>query len=342
MRFQFALVALLFSAGTCLRCQEPLTVAQMKQMLDLSQRRGQLEMNGADPFHLVASFEWFDVAGKPLGKGTLDELWKGPDEYRRALELPGKHLILIDNGGQGWRTGEWSMLHSVSQGIESALTPFRERPEGDRLSLERASEDNPNLDCVGTEPDLQGVGADTHLALTTYCMAKGNHLLRLVSRPNAIQIAFNDIQSFGRKYVPRTIEVALKGRAMMRLHIERLEPLTDFSMLQTPAPADAQTLTLRSSDSPLVSGELMHGQLLTKISPQYPQEGMRGQVVVKLHINTKGAVESAEVLSAENQVLKAPILTAVKQWRYRVAYRAGKVVDDDQTVVFQYGRDDAQ
>ena len=86
----------------------------------------------------------------------------------------------------------------------------------------------------------------------------------------------------------------------------------------------------------------MHAQLLTKISPQYPQEGMRGRVVVKLHINTKGTVESAEVLSAENQVLKAPVLTAVKQWRYRVAYRAGKVVDDDQTVVFQYGRDDAQ
>jgi TonB family protein len=342
MRFQFVLVALLFSAGTCLHGQESFTTAQMKQMLDLSQRRGQLEMQGADPFHLVASFEWSDVAGKSLGKGRLDEVWKSPDGYRTTLELPGKHLVQIDNGGQGWRTGEWSMLQSVALGIRSALTPFRERPEGDRLSLEKAPEDNPNLDCVGTEPDLAGVDADTHLALTTYCMAKGNHFLRLVSRPNAIQIAFNDIQPFGRKYVARTIEVALKGRAMLRLHIESIEPLTDFSLLQTPAPAGAQTLTLRSSDSPVFSGELMHAQLLTKISPQYPQEGMRGRVVVKLHINTKGAVESAEVLSAENQVLKAPVLTAVKQWRYRVAYRAGKVVDDDQTVVFQYGRDDAQ
>jgi TonB family protein len=342
MRFQFALLALLVSAGTCMYCQDPLTTAQMKQMLDLSQRRGQLEMQGAEPFHLQASFEWFDVGGKSLGKGSLDEIWKDPDEYRRALELPGKHLILVDNGGQGWRTGEWSMLQSVSLGIGSVLTPFRERPEGDRLSLETAPKDNPNLDCVGTEPDLTGVDADIHLALTTYCMAKGNHILRLVSRPNAIQMAFNDIQPFGRKYVARTIEVALKGRAMLRLHIDKLEPLTDFNMLQAPAPTDAQILTLRSSDSPSVSGELMHAQLLTKVNPQYPQEGMRGRVVVKLHINTEGAVESAEVISAENQVLKAPVLTAVKQWKYRVAYRAGKVVDDDQTVVFQYGRDDAQ
>jgi outer membrane biosynthesis protein TonB len=61
-----------------------------------------------------------------------------------------------------------------------------------------------------------------------------------------------------------------------------------------------------------------------------------------VHIDTTGAVESAEVLSADNQILKAPVMTAVKQWTYRAAYRGDKVVDDYQVLTFNYGQDDAE
>lgn len=342
MRLNWVLFTLLFAASGSVSCQDLLTVPQMKQILDVSERRGQLEMEGAEPFHLVASFEWFDVAGKPLGKGALDELWISPKQYRKSINLPDKKLLEVDNGTQLWRTGEWAIFQSSAMGMVSALIPFYERPGGDRLSIEAPPKDNSNLDCIGTEPDLPGVSVDTRLALTTYCVGKGNHLLRLISRPNSIEIAFNDIQPFGHEYIARTIQVAAKGRAMLRLHVDTLEPTLDSSSLEIPPPAGAQLMPFHRADMRGTTGEIKHAQLLSKVSPQYPKEGLHGKLVVKLHIDTTGTVASADVVSAENQILRAPVLTAVKQWKYRAAYQGDKVIEDDQTIVFEAGREDAQ
>jgi TonB family protein len=341
MRLKHLILTFLLVAQSVSFCQEPLTTTQMKQMLEVSQRRGQLEAEGAAPFHLVASFEWFDVTGKIQGKGSLDELWESPKRYRKFLTFSGEQLVEIDNGTQAWRTGKWGILEPVALGVMSVLTPFLERPSGNRLNLEM-SKQSVNLDCVGTEPDLPGVSESTRLALTTYCMSKGSHLLRLITRPNLIEIAFNGVEPFGKTYIPRTIQVAIKGRAGLRLHVDTIEPASDFSALETPAPQDAQMLGFHRADLPPITGELKHAQVLTKVSPQYPQAGMRGKVVVKVHIDTTGAVESAEVLSADNQILKAPVMTAVKQWTYRAAYRGDKVVDDYQVLTFNYGQDDAE
>ena len=112
--------------------------------------------------------------------------------------------------------------------------------------------------------------------------------------------------------------------------------------LETLAPHDAQMLGFHRADLSPITGELKHAQVLRKVSPQYPQAGMHGKLVVKVHIDTTGAVEAAEVLSADNQILKAPILTAVKQWRFRAAYQGDKVVEDDQILTFTESQDDAE
>jgi hypothetical protein len=127
----------------------------MKQILDVSQRRGQLEAEGAAPFHLMASFEWFDVTGKIQGKGSLDELWDSPKRYRQSLIFPGEKLVEVDNGTQGWRTGKWVIPEPIAMGVMAVLTPFRERPGGNRLSPVTLMQSmDLGLDCIGTEPDL--------------------------------------------------------------------------------------------------------------------------------------------------------------------------------------------
>lgn len=322
--------------------QELLSKEQMKQTLDLSQKRGQLEREGAPPFHLVASFERLDVTGKSLGKGSLDELWENPKRYRKVLTISGRRLVEADNGTQAWRTGEWVLQQSVDLGVMAALTPFRERPEGGRTSPQASPKDNGDLDCIGTEPELQSVSEAPPLPLTTYCMEKGNHLLRLISRPNSIEISFNTLEPFGKGYIPRTVQVALKGKGSLRLHVDKLEPATDFNALASAPPADAQLLPFHRAEQPWRNGEFMHAQLLSKVSPQYPQTGMNGNLVVKLHIDKTGAVSVAEILSSGNQILKTPILTAVRQWKYRPAYQSGELREDEQTIHFTYGKEDAE
>jgi TonB family protein len=299
-----------------------------------------LEAEGAAPFHLVASFEWFDDTGKSLGKGTLDKLWETPKRYRESITLPDKKLLEVDNGTQLWRTGEWSLPDMVGLGFSVVSKPFYEMREGDRLSIAPPTKESSNLDCVGTEPALPGAGSDVPLALTTYCMAKGNHLLRTIYRPNLVQIAFNDIAPFDKTYIPRTVLV-VKGRRMLRLHVDRLETVADFGALDEPPATGAQLLPFHRADDHRRSGELMHAQLLTKGSLRAPLAGLRGNIVVRVSIDRTGSVSNAEVISSDNQILKAPVLTAVKQWKFRAAYEGDKVVEDFKFLSFKDGDDNA-
>lgn len=356
MRIRFVGVMMLFLASSVMLCQEPPTIAQMKQMLDISQRRGQLGMEGTAPFHLIASFQEFDEDGKPAGKGTLDELWESPTQYREALVLPAmkrvtskdgkealeedlsappRELIEVDNGTQAWRTGEWVLFAESGKGIDAVLQPFLLRSNtSNRLSYEAPRNEDAALECIGTEPDIPGVADDTRLALTTYCLNKGNHLLRLIYRPNKISIGFNDVEPFGKKYIARSIEVALDGKVLLKLHIDVLEAASDFSSLNVPPPAAAQILHFHRADVPYLSGEIMTGQLLHAVNLKGESHGT---VTVKLHIDVTGAVESAEVVKGRNSIGEAPLLEAMKQWRYRVSYQGNKLVPIDEYINFAQG-----
>lgn len=353
MRIKFVTVVVLFLAPGVMLCQEAPTIAQMKQMLDVSQRREQLNMEGSAPFHLVASFQKFDEDGKPTGKGTLDELWESPTQYREALTLPAmKHvkskdgkedfeevlsappreLVEVDSGTQAWRTGEWVLFGQSGNAIDAVLRPFLLRSNtSNRLSYETTLNENAALECIGTEPDIPGVADDTRLALTTYCLNPGNHLLRLISRPNKISISFNDVQPFGKKYIARSIEVGLAGKVQLKLHIDVLEPASDFSPLKEPPPATAQILHFHRAEVPYLSGEVMRGQLLHTVGLK---GGFRGTATVKIHVDITGAVTSAEVVKEQNSIAEAPLLEAVKQWRYRVSYQGNKLVPVDDYINF--------
>ena len=341
------------------------TVEQLRQMLDTSQRRGQLETEGGTPFHLVATYIEFDMSGNEISKGSLDELWENPRRYRQIYTVPGmekyvvdgkehfressslplRKLVEVDNGNQAWRTGMWVVMFGQIE-LNTLLKPYSQlSPTTTRLSDAAPSKNNPSLECIETEPDIPGASGasdDTRFALTTYCLNKGNHLLRFISLPYFQEISFNDLQPLGNKFIARTIIVALNGRVLVKIHVDVLEAASDFHELDSPAPTEAQLLSFHRADQKISSGFVWRGQLLKKVSPLYPHEGMREKITVKLHIDTTGAVESAEVLGAQNQILKAPVLNAVKQWRYRVSYQGDKAVAVDQVVNFNFGTDDAR
>ncbi len=319
-------------------CQPTTTADPLAAKLEISQHLSQLELKGNESFHLVASFEAFDTTGKPLDKGSLDELWKGSGEYRKQLTLRSGALVKVSSAGKSWRTGQWTMQEVVALSVNAVLQPFFMKPliEG-HLSDVVSSRNDPSLECVGVEPVLAGVAPDTQLALTTYCLDKVSHVIRLISRPNSMEIVFNDYQPFGKQFIARTIQIGIGKQTVLRLHVGVLEKADDFRAFETPMPAGAQDLSvLKPTDenAPYVTGQLMHGQLLKRVEPAYSQALFPGLAVVKLHINTHGVVDTAEVIRCDSPVIKGPILSAVKQWRYRVSYRGRTVVADDQIVTF--------
>jgi len=312
----------------------------LQQTLQAAQRRDQLEMAGGTPFHLHATFDVISFDGKPPVKGSLDELWEDAHHWRQEIHLGNQVLVEIDNETGGWRTGTWSIPASVAVGIDSLLRPFNYPPPSTQrleTAKDRLAAVNPNYECIGAEPDLPNVAPEVKLAQTTYCLARGNHLLHLIERPDW-GIAFNDVQPFEKKYVARTIELFRHGAVYLRLHVDALTVASDFTVLDMSRPETAQRIPFHRADlSPDQSTQIVHGQLLLLTAPMRPPLGHEGKVSLKIHIDTSGAVDSAVVTSSANKFLDEAAVLTVKQWRYRVSYQGDHVVavDDVASVDFQ-------
>jgi TonB family protein len=326
-----------FISGSLFSQDSSTKSTQLRQFLEASSTLGQLEKEGAPAFHLAASFELFTPDGKSAGQGTLDKLWKDSHHYRLDIELPTGSLVEVDDGTNPWRTGVWSFNVTIQFAENAVLTPFIESHFAtDRLSEENEQNGSVKLDCIATEPELPGVSADAKVAQTTYCLAKGNHLLRLINRPNNWTIAFNDIKSFENEYIARSIEIARQGKTSLRLHVDSLTKAEQFSALNAAPPAGAQMLAHHRADFPYLSGEVMHGTVIKTSQPLLPTSGRKGDVVLKLHVDTAGSVSSAEVVSSPNEFLSAAALSSVKQWRYRLSYVNDQVVSTEETVTLRF------
>ena len=127
-------------------------------------------------------------------------------------------------------------------------------------------------------------------------------------------------------------------RSTATFHIDVLEPAADLSSLDAAPPEGAEV-----SSSRLLSvgygDEVLYGQLLKKVSPLYPYASLQGFIMVRIHIDTTGSVESTEGSKADNQILKAPVLSALKDWKFRVSYQGDKPIPVDFTYLFSYSDD---
>jgi TonB family protein len=313
---------------------------QFRQYLQNSAALSQLDVNGATPFHLKASLKWLSTnnAGGAADSGTIEVLWKDSHHYRITTTLPSGRLIENDDGENPWRAGEWAVPVSVGLAQNALLNPYlRASLSTDRVSEGEQQAGQPVMDCVDTAPDIPGVSPDAKIAPTTYCLAKGNHLLRLVRKPNNWKIAFNDIKAFENKYFARSIEIVRAGRPVLWLRVDSIVKAEDFSILNEAVPVDAHMLHFHVADASYLSAEVMRGTPIYTTPPLiHSNLGHSGVVVVKLHIDITGVVDSADIVNSPNEFLSAAAISQVKQWRYSLSYINNKIVPIDDVVTIQF------
>lgn len=344
MRFIQIFTGILLASSGLAADNSP-TPDQLRQYLRTSAALSALEVEGTAPFHLKASVKWLAAdhrdTSAPVMKAeqaTIEVLWKDFEHNRITIFLPTGTLVDNDNGQTHWRTGKWVIDADFGLAEQALLNPFRERQfSTDRVHDGTPQRGQPAMDCIDTAPELPGVSPDATIVPMTYCLAKGNHLLRLIKRPNNWTIAFNDIKNFGDKSLARSIAVASSGVPVAWLQVDKLETAEDFSILNEPMPDGAQVLHFHMSDAPLLTGEIMRGTPIYTPRPSvHSALGHSGMVVLSVHVDTTGAVSSAEVINSPSDFLSAAAISAVKQWRFSLSYQATRVVPIDDVVHYQF------
>ena len=105
----------------------------------------------------------------------------------------------------------------------------------------------------------------------------------------------------------------------------------------------ATTLAIAAQTPPkkkvVISSGVAQGLLIRKVAPIYPPEAkeskVTGTVVLRIEIDTTGAVQKPQVISG-NTMLQQSALDAVKQWRYRPYKLNGEPVEVETTVNIVY------
>ena len=88
-----------------------------------------------------------------------------------------------------------------------------------------------------------------------------------------------------------------------------------------------------------VSSGIMAGQILSKVTPVYPQEAkdgkISGSVVMKALIGKDGTIRDLQVLSGPNELQRSAV-DAVKQWVYRPYLLNGEPTEVETTITVTY------
>jgi TonB family protein len=108
----------------------------------------------------------------------------------------------------------------------------------------------------------------------------------------------------------------------------------------TPAQVETDEAGMQSGDpTARISGGVMAGNILTKVTPVYPQEAkdakVQGIVVLDAVIGKDGAIKSLRVLSGPNELANSA-LEAVKQWTYKPYLLNGNPTEVETTITVNY------
>lgn len=307
-----------------------------KEQIDLGRKVNGLR--GLDPlhWHVRASYEEFGQDGKSTNKGTYEEWWVSPTQYKLVLHSPqlsleeyGTDHGMFRTGGQDWPTGAAGqvptmIMQPVSARVGGPTTEFK--------SVERTFGSS-KLPCTALVPrGEKKIGDDA----AEYCFASKNGvLLYSSSMRKAFQTRFQHISIVHGQYVAREVQEFLGGRPWLSIHVETVESLDAAHPPDFTVPASALPVKRRADATSVIQ----EGALIKRTVPKYPVEAKaeraEGVVIVSALLGTDGHIKKAEALAGP-PILEAPATDAVKTWVYSPYLMDGEPVETEVMIRVEF------
>jgi TonB family protein len=283
-------------------------------LLELAAKKNGLQNVTSAPWHLKATYEVMDEKGQAKDKGEFEEFWVSESKHRSSYSSSNFNQTLIatekgfySEGDVGTPRGaaslvRWTLLHGISLG--------RDWSKGE-LKLEERSVGSGKIKCITI-----AMKSSVPFSPEVECLDDHLPVLRISVRASgSLHTLYEEIVLFEGVYVARLIQLKSESKAILRVHINVLEPYTTVDEALFVAPPDA-VYAPRMVTAP---SAVTVGNIAKKVAPRYPatakQQRIQGVVVLHAVITREGKISDLQPIVGPVELIPGAV-DAVKQWEY--------------------------
>ncbi len=292
-------------------------------LLNMAAKVNGLSGPNLHPWHLKASYQTFDLKGKPQDSGTYEEFWISDKKYRSSYTSAGFMQTDIAADGHLYRSGDQDWPGLLEATVREDLTePIPELSFQDfKLDEEKRSVGSVKLLCVTL------TSAQRYALSDLYCFSQDQPVLRSTSAHGADQTIFNGIVIFQGRGIAKDIRMEHRGNPRLFVHVETIESISQVNEALFVPPSDAMAIP---TDETKLPKEAANAFRVLTVQPAYPvlarANYVQGTVVVQATIGKDGSVIAATAVSGPRE-LRQSAVDGVRQWRFRPFLILGEPVE---------------
>jgi hypothetical protein len=314
------------------------------------------DYSGLKPWHLKATYQLYDDAGKPTEQGTY-EYWRASKQVYRSSWTRGSvtYTEWHTADGKVARQGGSEALNYFEYKLETALiSPLtaagRLDPAKFRLDENAVTEPHSVVSCYSAAPiEAKDVPppAKTFWLFPTYCFNTKLHLLLGIDDFGTQTMKFYDFKQIEGKYLARVVDIRDGDRDVFSAQVESIGEISPSDPALTP-PEGAKPVRIETVQVDPGAAERL---LVKKVAPVYPENAknahVQGAVVFQAIIGIDGRVRDLQLVSApavsEDRValwtrnrLVSSAFSSISQWRYKPYVHDDEPVEVETTVAVTY------
>ncbi|MBS1820484.1 MAG: energy transducer TonB [Acidobacteria bacterium] len=329
-----AIAIALLSAGS-VRAED---AAEITVRLHRAEALNRIDDASMTPWHLKLSFQLMDAKGHPAEKGTVEEWWRSPSQYKIVFNSPSYTSTQIQTNGTLYRTKDMaSAPYLLELVLDQVVHPLIPEDINDGIPYMRKENfGKVALDCIMITQPIKNVASPPVGLFPTYCFDPDQENLRASYNFGSQFIVRNSIGSFEKHKVTVDQVVKLNNVDAITAHVDELRGAalaeSDFSPPNDLVPVNAGAVKVASG--------VVAGMLLNQPRPVYPESArlnhVSGSVVLGARIGTDGRIHSLKLISIPDPILAIAALAAVRQWTYRPYLLNGLPVQVDTTITVNF------
>jgi hypothetical protein len=278
----------------------------IRGIFDRIRATSDLRAQGSPAFHLKASFHTADNSQK----GTYEETWVSPEQWRREVKLSGDSILEVRSAGAIYRMYPGKFASRIGDDVIDAMFFSIPGAGGEEFHAQDWRTEHINfggLAALAVETGYISPQGRADAQANRYLVEQTTGVLRGRAHEGLLTI-FNNMQPYANKSIGRTV-LTFDSGLQIQIAVETLESL------QNPDPA-----LFKVNAKPLYTDEGTDGRFVPAkllFHPPLNIADFRGKAVCTLYVDEHGHVRQVDVEGVSNAAVAARVKSALMSWEYQ-------------------------